>query len=249
MLKIQTPDMAFFACPRCLATFNLEGWWIYHLESEHGLAPVLLKPTVADPSQVTKSVPNVATPSIRTADNIIPAVQHSGGPKLSFRVEYDLGKGGETQPIRLTIPKDESYDKFLRRLHDVFYGDSFERSHRQWEYVLVNRQYLKGNPLPLTSSNTYYAMVSELLRPRSPWRHAVIQRSVSLTRYKAGSDTKLMRFSIRRTSLYKLLRSQSFIRRPSCQYAMLLCLIPPSLTAYYYSRPFSLVSLFLRSQQ
>ncbi|CAD6566990.1 MAG: hypothetical protein ASARMPRED_000454 [Alectoria sarmentosa] len=99
--------------------------------------------------------------------------------KVSFKVAYDLRRGYEAQPIRVTIPKDESYDQFLWRLHNVFYGDSFERSLRQWEYVLVNRRFEKGDSLPLTSSNTYYAMVSELLRQRSQWRHAVIRRSHS----------------------------------------------------------------------
>ena len=101
-------------------------------------------------------------------------------PRTIFKVEYDLGLGDEVQPIRATIQKDETYGTFFRRLHHVFYGDSLERSLRQWEYVLVNRQYEKDEPLPLTSSNTYYAMVSELLRPRSHYRHAIIRRSVSL---------------------------------------------------------------------
>ena len=123
----------------------------------------------------------MSTTSTSEADSSSPAVGHfKVGPKVSFRVEYDLGREEEVQPLRVTIPKDEPFNKFLWRLRNVFYGDSFERSLRQWEYVLVDRQYKKGDPLPLTSSNTYYAMVSNLLKPRSQWRHAVVRRSVSL---------------------------------------------------------------------
>ncbi|KAF6218500.1 hypothetical protein HO133_005849 [Letharia lupina] len=122
----------------------------------------------------------MSTASTPSADDINPAVgRFNLRPKVSFHVAYDLGRGDEAQPIRVTVPKDESYDKFLWRLYNVFYGDSFEKSLRQWEYVLVNRQYERGDPLPLTSPNTYYAMVSELLRARSQWRHAVVRRSHS----------------------------------------------------------------------
>lgn len=170
-----------FKCVQCPKTFLLERQWVDHLEREHGVAPVLLNPTVSHSLQVTELGPNLSTPSTPTVDNIAPASHQGLGPKVSFHVAYDLSQGDEVSPIRTTIPKEESYVKFLRRLRHVFCGDSFERSLRQWEYVLVNRQYQKGNPLLLTSSNTYYAMVSELLRPRSPWRYAVIRRSVSLT--------------------------------------------------------------------
>ena len=168
-----------FQCVKCSKAFYLEREWVYHLNHEHGLAPVLLE-TVAGPSQVTESSPTLSTPSIPAVVNSSQDFHQFLGPKVSFHVVYDLGLGDEVQPIRTTIPREESYDNFFRRLRHVFYGDTFERSLRQWEYVLVNRQYEKGNPLPLTSSNQYYAMVSELLRPRSPWRHAVIGRSVSV---------------------------------------------------------------------
>ena len=101
-------------------------------------------------------------------------------PKEIFKVSFDIGRGDEVQPIRMTLPRDESYSNFLRKLNSLFYGDSFERSLRQWEYILVDREFQRANPLPLTSSNTYYAMVSELLRPRSQWLHAMVRRSVSL---------------------------------------------------------------------
>lgn len=138
-------------------------------------------PTVAGLSQATTPDPNIFTPSALTADEIRRATRrYKVRPKTNFKVEYDLGRGDEAQPIRVTIQKDESYGTFLRRMDHVFYGDSLERSLHQWEYVLVNRQYEKYEPLPLTSSNTYYAMVSELLRPRSHYRHAVVRRSVGL---------------------------------------------------------------------
>ena len=136
---------------------------------------------MADSSQTTASDLDTSISSTPLAEDIDPAVgRFKSGSKVSLKVEFDIGRGEEAQPIRMDLPKDESYDKFLSRLHSIFYGDSFERSLRQWEYVLVNRQFEKGDPLPLTSSNTYYAMVSELLRPRSQWRHAVVRRSVSM---------------------------------------------------------------------
>ena len=154
--------------------------WVYHLKRGHGLAPVLLDPTVAHLSQVTKSDPNISTSSTSLVDDLGPVVHNMVRPKVSFRVAFDRGQGDQVQPIRVTVPRDESYDKFLGRLRNVFYGEDFKRSLRQWEYVLVNHQYEKGDLLPLTSPNTYYAMLSELLRPESKWRHAVIRRSVSV---------------------------------------------------------------------
>ncbi|KAL9131554.1 MAG: hypothetical protein Q9175_006739 [Cornicularia normoerica] len=134
-----------------------------------------MDPTVAGSSQA-----NMLTPGTLPADDISPAVgRFKEEPKVSFKVAYDLGQGDKAPPIRVIIPKDESYDKFFGRLHNVFYGDSFERSLRQWEYILVHSKYQKDDPLPLVGSNTYYAMVSELLRPRSPWKHAVVRRSHS----------------------------------------------------------------------
>lgn len=154
------------------------------MEHKHGVASVPMDPTVAGSSQA-----NMFTPGTLPADDISPAVgRFKEEPKVSFKVAYDLGQGDKAPPIRVIIPKDESYDKFFGRLHNVFYGDSFERSLRQWEYILVHSKYQKDDPLPLVGSNTYYAMVSELLRPRSPWKHAVVRRSVSLMQYKAGSD-------------------------------------------------------------
>ena len=132
-------------------------------------------------SQATEMGPNASTPHTPPADDMSPAVgRFKVDPKESFHVEFDLGRGGETQPIRMTIPKNESYDKFLRRLRSIFHGDSFERSLRRWEYTLVDRRFGKAEPLPLTSPNTYYAMISELLSTRSRWRHALIRRSVSI---------------------------------------------------------------------
>ena len=173
--------MTTFDCPRCSKIFDSKGAWIYHLQhSRHGLALVSMIPTTIGPSQATTSGSSMSIPSTPPAGDIGPATRcFKLETKVSFKVAYDLGRGYEAQPIRVTIPKDESYDQFLWRLHNVFYGDSFERSLRQWEYVLVNRRFEKGESLPLTSSNTYYAMVSELLRHRSQWRHAVIRRSVS----------------------------------------------------------------------
>ena len=112
-------------------------------------------------------------------------------PKEFFKVAFDIGRGDDVQPIRMALPRYESYNTFLRKLHSLFYGDSFERSLRQWEYVLVDRRFQRANPLPLTSSNTYYAMVSELLRPRSRWLHAVVRRSVSSTHTKLWPGVEL----------------------------------------------------------
>ena len=173
--------MTSFHCPKCSKTFSLEKWWVYHLKHGHGLAPVLLNPTVADLSHVTNSDPNISTSSTSPVDDLGPVVHKMMKRKVSFRVAFDRGQGDKVQPIRVIVPRDESYEKFLGRLRNVFYSEDFEKSLRQWEYVLVNRQYEKGNPLPLTSSNTYYAMLSELLRPDSGWRHAVVRRSVSVT--------------------------------------------------------------------
>ena len=113
-------------------------------------------------------------------------------PKEFFKVAFDIGRGDEVQPIRMAFPRDESYSTFLRKLQSLFYGDSFERSIRQWEYILVDRGFQRANPLPLTSSNTYYAMVSELLKPRSRWLNAVVRRSVSLTHNRLGPGAELM---------------------------------------------------------
>ena len=140
---------------------------------------------MAGPLQATIPSPSMSLPATLPADDISPALSHSKVRpkvklKVSFQVAFDLGRGDDVQPIRVAIPKDEPYHKFLWRLRNVFSGDSFERSLRQWEYVLVNRQYEKCDPLPLISPNTYYAMVSELLGPRSRWRHAVVRRSVRL---------------------------------------------------------------------
>lgn len=168
-----------FPCVQCSKTFRLKTSWVYHLEHEHGLAPLQLDLRETDPSKVVDLGPNISTPSMSPARITSPASQQSTGPDIRFKVAFDLCQEGEVQQIRTTVPKDESYDKFLGRLHHVFCGDSFKRSFQQWEYVLINRRYEKGDPLPLTSPNTYYAMVGELLRPGSRWRHAVVRRSVS----------------------------------------------------------------------
>ena len=175
--------MSTFNCPKCSGTFIGEASWFFHMRQRHGLLPVPRDSKEAVTSQTTLLDSNISTPSILSADNSNPTPgQFKVKPKATFKVVYDLGRGDEAQPIRVTIPKDESYDKFLSRLHNVFYGDSFERSLRQWEYVLVNHRYEKSDPLALTSSKTYYAMASELLRPRTEWRHAMVRRSVSLMR-------------------------------------------------------------------
>ena len=151
----------------------------YHLVHDPSLAPVAMNPTIgADSPQTTNLGLNMSTPRTHPVVGMSPVIGRL--PKVSFHVEYDLGRGDGAQPIRMTISKDESYDKFLGRLRNIFYGDSFERSLRRWEYTLVNRQYENADPLPLTSPNTYYAMVSELVGTRSRWRHALIRRSVSL---------------------------------------------------------------------
>ena len=168
-----------FPCVQCSKTCRSKTQGAYHLKQEHGLAPVQLDPTETDPSGVMELGPNMSTPSMSAAEGTSPAFQHCVGPKVRFKVAFNLGQG-EVQPIQTTVPQDASYEKFLGRLHHVFCSDSFERSLRQWEYVLVNWQYEKGGPLQLTSPNTYYAMVRELLRPRSRWRHAVVRRSVSV---------------------------------------------------------------------
>lgn len=134
---------------------------------------------MASPVHKSAPGPNMSIPSTCPANDItLPTGRFKVGPKVRFHVTMDLGRGDEAQPTRVIIQKDESYDTFLRRLHHLFYGDSYERSLHQWEYILVNRQYEKDDPLPLTSSNTYYAMVSEILRPGSRWRYAVVRRSV-----------------------------------------------------------------------
>lgn len=190
--------MTSFHCPKCSKTFSLEKWWVYHLNHGHGLEPVLLNPIVADLSHVSNSDPNVSTSSTSQVDDLGPVVHKMVKRKVGFYVAFDRGQGDEVQPLRVIVPRDESYDKFLSRLRNVFYGEDVERSLRQWEYVLVNRQYEKSDPLPLTSSNTYYAMLSELLRPNSRWRHAVVRRSVSVTEQRAECDAKLMSSSILR---------------------------------------------------
>ena len=170
-----------FPCVQCSKTFRSKTRWVYHLKHEHGLAPVQLDPTETDPLGMIELDPNMSTPSMSLAKIASPAFQHCVDPEVvRFKVAFDLGLGDEVQPIRTTVPMDESYDKFLGRLHHIFCGDSFERSLRQWEYVLVTWRYEKGDPLPLTSPNTYYAMVGELLRPKSGWRHVIIRRSVSV---------------------------------------------------------------------
>lgn len=190
--------MTSFHCPKCSKTFSLQKWWVYHLKHGHGLAPVLLNPTVADLSHVSNPDPNVSTSGTSQVDDLGPVVHKMVKRRVSFHVAFDRGRGDGVQPLRVIVPRDESYDKFLSRLRNVFYGEDFERSLRQWEYVLVNRQYEKSDPLPLTSSNTYYAMLSELLRPNSRWRHAVVRRSVSVMEQRAGCDAKLMSSSILR---------------------------------------------------
>lgn len=168
-----------FLCVQCSKSFHLKTRWIHHLEHEHGLA-VQRDSAETHLSGVMKLDPNISTRSMSPAESTSPAFQHRVGPEMRFRVAFDLGHGDEVQPVRMTVPSHESFEKFLGRLHHFFIGDSFERFLRQWEYVLVNRQYEKGDPLPLTSPNTYYAMVGELLRPRSRWRHAIVRRSVSV---------------------------------------------------------------------
>lgn len=124
-----------------------------------------MEPTVAGSSRATKSDINISSPSgPPTGDTNRAVGRFKVGPKLSLHVAFNLGRGDEAQPVRVTIPKDESYEKFLWRLRGISYDGSFETPLHQWEYILVNRQYEKTDPLPLTSSNTY-----------------VVRRSVSLT--------------------------------------------------------------------
>ena len=169
-----------FPCIRCSKNFRVKTRWIYHLKREHGLAPLQLDLTETGLLEVIELGPNVFTPSMSPAEITSPAFRQCTNSDIRFKVAFDLSQGGEVRPIRTTVPRNESYDKFLGRLQHIFGGDSFERSLRQWEYVLVNWRYEKGDPLPLTSPSTYYAMVGELLRPGSRWRHAVVRRSVSV---------------------------------------------------------------------
>ena len=147
-----------------------------------------------DPTVRGGSKASISTPGTLLADGVTRDVFGRPGvkPKEFFKVAFDIGRGDEVQPIRMALPRDESYSTFLRRLQSLFYGDSFERSIRQWEYILVDRGFQRAKPLPLTSSNTYYAMVSELLKPRSQWLNAVVRRSVSLLHNRLGPGIKLM---------------------------------------------------------
>ena len=169
-----------FPCVQCSKTFLSKTRWVYHLEHEHGLAPVQLDPMKTHLSGAIELGPNMSTPSMSPPEITSSAFQHSAGPEARFKIAFDLGQGDGVQPLRTSVPRDESYDKFIGRLDHIFYGEPFENSLRQWEYVLVNWRYEKGDPLPLTSPNTYHAMVSELLRPKFRWRHAVVRRSVSV---------------------------------------------------------------------
>ena len=187
-MRLLPRNMPSFICPRCSATFTRARWWIYHMQYYHERARVLWNSPEPQASQMIGSDPTVSATTPMAAEDIAVTAPHVG-PKTMFRVAYEFGRGNKKPPLRTIIPKNESYSKFLQRLHHVYHGDSFDRSLRQWEYVLVNHRYEKGDPLPLTSSSTYYAMVSELLSPRSQWRHAVIRRSVSL-QYRAGSDSQ-----------------------------------------------------------
>ena len=160
------------------------------LKNQYDVEPMTMDPTVKGSSNASMSTPGALLAGGVTRD----VFGHSGvKPKEFFKVAFDIGRGDEVQPIRMALPRQESYSTFLRRLHSLFYGDSFERSLRQWEYILVDRGFQRANPLPLTSSNTYYAMVSELLRPKSPWLNAVVRQSVSLTHNRLGPGVELMR--------------------------------------------------------
>lgn len=139
--------MSSFYCPCRSKTFVLKGTWVYHLTHNYGLELVSMNPTVASPLQTTTSGPTVSTSSTSpvAGSGTSPTLGHlKARPKLSFEVAYDLGQGDEAQPIRGTVPKNESYAEFLWRLHHVFYGETFERSLHQWEYILVNHRYEKG---------------------------------------------------------------------------------------------------------
>ena len=171
--------MTEWNCPECSETFQQERWWVYHLKWTHNLAPVRQDSAIAVPPRVSTAVSTMSTTSAPPPRSSNPVVDPNLRLRMEFHVVYHLHQGDEERHIRTTVPKDESYNNFLRRLQHVFYGESFERSLRQWEYILVDRKYKRGDPLPLTSPNTYYAMVSELLSSRSRWRHAVIRRSVS----------------------------------------------------------------------
>ena len=160
-----------------------------NLNNKYDVEPVTMDQKVKGSSNAS-----ISTPGTLLADGVTRDVFGRSGvkPKEFFKVAFDIGRGDEVQPIRMALPRDESYSTFLRRLQSLFYGDSFERSLRQWEYILVDRGFKRANPLPLTSSNTYYAMVSDLLRARSQWLHAVVRRSVSLTHNRLGPGVELM---------------------------------------------------------
>ena len=169
-----------FPCPQCSKTFHFKTRWVRHLEREHGLAPVQVDPMKTDLSGAIELGTNMSAPSMSAPETTSPALEDCVEPQVrSFSIEFDLGLGDGVQPFRTSIPWDESYDNFTRRLDGIFCRESFENSLHHLEYVLVSSGYEKGNPRQLSTPNTYYAMVSELMTPKSRWRHAAVRRSVS----------------------------------------------------------------------
>ena len=161
---------------------------------------------------------------------------------MRFKIEFDLGRGDEVQPLRTTIPRDDPYDTFLRRLSHIFCYDPSRGSQYQWEYILVDRSFEKGEPLPLNTSDAYYAMVNDLVRTNSPWRHAVVRQPVGNMQPKAVSDTDLMRLSILRILSREPMSRQPLIICLNRPYSVPEHLFPPPSITHRLLIPLSLIS-------
>lgn len=108
---------------------------------------------------------------------------HHGRTARTFRVVYESKGYHETQ--RSEVPSTESYEAFLDRMAKFSRpvagsfiagrDTGFSNEDGPWRYRLASRSLGIEQPgAELTSNIMYQAMISEILKARSPWNWAIV---------------------------------------------------------------------------
>lgn len=171
--------MVGFQCPRCLAVYSSLEILASHMERDDKISREWTTQWVSifanqkrkpEPPSPTRF--NSATGTDTDTTEIDLAVAR-------FRVWFVLD--GVTIHRR-EIPGNEKFEGFCSQMESLFYNPESKFDVSQFEYVLIAKK-RDGNPKaePFTGSSSYQRMKNELLENKSPWRHAIVRRNVTVS--------------------------------------------------------------------
>lgn len=171
--------MGAFQCPQCLALYSTLDLLVSHMERDDNISAEWITQWVSifanrrpQPEPPSHSPFNSSTDTDTDTTEIDLAVAR-------FRVWFVLD--GVTIHRR-EIPGNETFEGFCSQMESLFYKPKSKFAVNQFEYVLIaKKQDGRMNAEPFTGSSSYRLMKNELLENKSPWRHATVQRIVTVS--------------------------------------------------------------------